>query len=142
MLVSPVFTYEKICSINYKNMIEISKAVIQKNGKFLVLKRAAHSKTYPSLWDFAGGKHDPGETPEQSVIREAKEETAFNIDPGSEVKTIRCQNEQFDFLFHYFIPKIISGDFKISPDHSEYKWMAKEEIILFELHPAVKEYFK
>ncbi|MFA5022303.1 MAG: NUDIX domain-containing protein [Patescibacteria group bacterium] len=123
-------------------MIEISKAVIQKNGKFLLLKRASHSKSYPNMWDFAGGKHDAGETPEQSVIREVKEETAFDLDPGPEVKTIHYQDEQFDLLFHYFIPKNISGSLKISPDHSEYKWFTKKEVNFLKLHPAVKEYFK
>ncbi len=123
-------------------MIEISKAVIQKNKKFLLLKRASHSKSYPNLWDFAGGKHDSGETPEKSVIRETKEETNFDINPGPETKTIRYQDEQFDLLFHYFVPNIISGKLRISKDHSEYKWVDKKEIISFELHPSVKEYFK
>ena len=121
-------------------MIEVSKAVIQKNGKFLLLKRATVS--YPNTWDFPGGKHDPAETPEQSVIRETKEETSFNIVPGPEVRTIHYQDEQFDLLFYYFIPKIISGDLKISPDHSEYRWLTEKEINSLELHPAVKEYFK
>ena len=123
-------------------MIEISKAVIQKNKKFFILKRASHSKSYPNLWDFAGGKHDYGETPEESVIRETKEETDFNINPGPETKTIHYQDKQFDLLFHYFVPGIISGKIKISNDHSEYKWATKKEIILLELHPSVKEYFK
>lgn len=121
-------------------MIEISKAVIQKNGKFLLLKRA--TKSYPGLWDFAGGKDEPGETPEQSVKREVKEETAFDIAPGPEVKTRHYQDEKFDLRFHYFVPEIISGEFKISPDHSDFKWLTREEINYLELHPAVKEYFK
>ena len=123
-------------------MIEISKAVIQKNEKFLILKRAAHSKSYPGLWDFAGGKHDHGETPEESVIRETKEETDLDINPGQEIKTVHYQDEQFNLLFHYFVFNITSGKIKISEDHSEYKWVARKEINFFKLHPSVKEYFK
>lgn len=121
-------------------MIEISKAVIQKNKKFLLLKRCTVS--YPDTWDFAGGKHDPSETPVQSVIRETKEETNLDIDPGPEIKKIHYQDEKFDLLFHYFEPKIVSGDFKISPDHSDYKWVTKNEIEFLKLHPSVSEYFK
>jgi len=110
-------------------MIEISKAVIQKNGKYLLLKRATIS--YPETWDFAGGKHDLDETPEQSVIREVKEETGFDITPGLEIKTVHYQDNQFDLLFHYFVPKTISGKLIISPDHSEYKWVTRKDINFF-----------
>ncbi len=123
-------------------MIEISKAVIQKNKKFLLLKRATHSKSYPNLWDFASGKHNSNETPEKSVTRETKEKTDFDINPGPEIKTVRYQDKYFDLLFHYFIPSITSGEIKISKDHSEYKWVTKEEINFLKLHPSVKEYFK
>ena len=123
-------------------MIEISKAVIQKNKKFLLLKRATHSKSYPNLWDFASGKHNSNETPEKSVTRETKEKTDFDINPGPEIKTVRYQDKYFDLLFHFFIPSITSCEIKISKDHSEYKCVTKEEINFLKLHPSVKEYFK
>ena len=122
-------------------MIEISKSVIQKNGKFLLLKRKSNSKNYPSMWDFAGGKHDPGETPKQAVVRETKEETSFDINPGEEIKKEEYHDEKHDLLFHYFIPQIISGDLTLSLDHSEFKWVSKEDMDNFKLHPSIKLFF-
>jgi 8-oxo-dGTP diphosphatase len=122
-------------------MIEISKSIIKKNGKFLLLKRASHSKSYPNLWDFAGGKHDSGETPKQAVIRETKEETSYDINPGEEIKKAEYHDEKHDLIFHFFIPKIISGDLTLSSEHSEYKWLTQEKIKDFELHPSVKLFF-
>jgi len=122
-------------------MIEISKSVIQKDGKFLLLKRALSSKSYPGMWDFAGGKHDPGETPEQAVIRETREETSYEIDPGKEIKKEEYHDEQHDLLFHYFVPTVLSGKLKLSYDHSEFKWVTKSEMENFELHPSVKLFF-
>ncbi len=121
-------------------MIEISKAVIEKEGKYLLLKRATVS--YPETWDFPGGKDESGESPQQSVIRETEEETGYIIEPGPEIKTVRYRDEQFDLLFHYFTPTSISGELKISPAHSQYRWLTREEIAVLDLHPAVKEYFK
>lgn len=118
-------------------MIEVSKAVIEKDNKFLLLKRAAHSKSFPDLWDFAGGKHEPGETPRQAVIRETKEETNYEIEPGREIKTIKYQNLEWEILFHYFKPKTIEGELKLSPDHSAYRWVTRAEIAGLKLHPAV-----
>jgi len=123
-------------------VIEISKSVIQKNGKFLLLRRASHSKSYPNLWDFAGGKHEPGETPEQAVIRETKEETGYGIEPGIEIKTEEYHDEKHDLLFHYFAPKILSGELTLSSDHSDFKWLSKEEMKDFEPHPSVKLFFE
>lgn len=122
-------------------MIEISKSVIKKDEKYLLLKRALHSKSYPGQWDFAGGKHDSGETPEQAVIRETKEETSYDIDPGVELKKEEYHDDNHDLLFHYFEPEIISGNLKLSFDHSDFIWVTKEDLANFELHPSVKLFF-
>lgn len=123
-------------------MIEVSKAVIEKNGQYLLLKRAPSSKTFPMSWDFAGGKHDPGEIPLQAVLREVKEETNYDIDAGKEVKTKTYQHEGVDLLFHYFIPTSFSGELVLSEDHVEYKWFTREEIDTLSLHPCVMLFFE
>jgi 8-oxo-dGTP diphosphatase len=122
-------------------MIEISKAVIQKGNKFLLLKRAPHSKSFPGAWDFAGGKHNSNETPGQAVFRETKEETSFCIGPGNEIGTKECHDEKYDLIFHFFAPKIISGELTLSPDHVDFKWLPREELKDFELHPSVRLFF-
>ena len=123
-------------------MIEISKAVIQKNEKFLLLKRSSRSRSYPETWDFAGGKHDLGENPKESVIRETKEETSLDIEPGNEIKTKEYHDEKYDLLFHYFTPTLLSEKIILSPDHSDFKWLSKEEIKYLELHPSVNQFFE
>jgi len=123
-------------------MIEISKSIIQENNTFLLLKRASHSKSFPDMWDFAGWKHDSGETPAEAVIRETKEETAFDIEAGNEIKTTRYRDEKYDILFHYFTPKILSGSLTLSPDHSDFRWLSEEEIKNYPLHPSVKLFFE
>lgn len=121
---------------------EISKAVIEREGKYLLLKRAAHSANFPNLWDFAGGKNEPEESPKESAKREAKEETSFDIEPGKEIFKASYQDGTRDITFHYFAPTRISGELKLSADHSEYKWLDKNEIKSLELHPAVPLFFK
>ena len=122
-------------------MIEISKAVIIRGDKYLLLKRASRSRAYPDKWDFAGGKHEPGETPEQAVVRETKEETALSINPGKELKKEEYHDKKYDLLFHYFIPTF-SGEIRLSDDHSEYRWISKEDIKDFDLHPSVRMFFR
>ncbi len=122
-------------------MIEVSKAVIQEDGKYLLLRRASHSASHPDLWDFPGGKHNAGESSRESVIREVKEETSFDIEPGEEIKKVSYQDDRYDLLFHYFAPSLVSGDLKLSPDHSEYKWVGVGDLGGLKLHPSIKLFF-
>ncbi len=121
-------------------MIEISKAVLKDGDKYLLLKRCTTS--YPGTWDFAGGKHDPGENAEESVVREALEETGYAIIPGNVVATVHFADENRNLLFHYFEPLQYTGDFVRSEDHSDHGWFTLAEIKSLELHPSVPEYFK
>lgn len=123
-------------------MIEISKSVIQRGDKYLLLRRAAHCRSYPNLWDFPGGKHDPGETPEQAVIRETKEETSYDIEPGKEVKQEKYRDKQHHLLFHYFIPERVSGKLELSSAHSDFVWIERGEMQDYGLHPSVKLFFE
>lgn len=120
---------------------EISKAVIKKDGKYLLLKRAPHSKNFPKMWDFAGGKHNLGETSLESVVRETKEETNIDIKPGEEIKTEEYNNGKYELIFHYFIPSAMLGELKLSNDHSDFIWVSKEKLMNFKLHPSVKLFF-
>jgi len=116
----------------------ISKAVISKDGKFLLLKRAAHSKTFPNTWDFAGGKGEPGKSPEEAVVRETKEETSLNVTITNLLASLTYEEDKYHANFHYFIPQSISGILKISNDHSDFCWVSLDEIKSLPLHPSVK----
>ena len=100
-------------------MIKVSKAIIKDNEKYLLLKRAHFSKSFPNTWDFPGGKMDIGEAPIQTVLRETKEETNLDITVKDIFKEEKYKDDKFDLLFYYFIPTKISGNIKLSSDHSD-----------------------
>lgn len=58
------------------SMTEVVAALIWKNNKFMICQRPAH-KARGLLWEFVGGKVEPGETNAQALIRECKEELQF-----------------------------------------------------------------
>ena len=123
-------------------MIMISKSVIEKDGKFLITRRAASRKAFPEFWDFPGGKFDPGEDATQTVVREVMEEVALEIEPGEMLKTAEYHDDQYDLLFHYFEPIIISGEIKLSHEHTEFKWVTQDEIKELKLAPSITSFFK
>ena len=63
---------------NESKRIEVVAAIIEKNGKILICRRA-ENKTRALKWEFPGGKIEPGETPEQAVLRECREELDVDL---------------------------------------------------------------
>ena len=59
-------------------VIDVVGAIVKDGDCYLVGQRAAH-KAQGGLWEFIGGKIEPGETPEQALVRECREELAFEI---------------------------------------------------------------
>ena len=62
-------------------MTEVVAALIWDKDKFMICQRPAH-KARGLLWEFVGGKVEPGETKEQALIRECQEELAITLDIG------------------------------------------------------------
>jgi len=125
-----------------KTNLEIAKAVIEKNGKYLLGLRELDARSYPEKWDFFGGQLDSGETPEDSVVREAKEETTLDITPNQKVKETVYEDAEYVLKLHYYQSTVISDvEIKLSTEHTEYQWFSKAEISNLQLHPSVSVYF-
>ncbi len=67
------------CDMDDKRIIEVVGAIIKDGERYLVGQRAAH-KSQGGLWEFMGGKIEPGETPEQALARECREELDLEIE--------------------------------------------------------------
>ena len=81
-----------------KKAIEVVAALIWDGGRFLICQRPAH-KARGLLWEFVGGKVEPGETKEQALVRECREELAVTISKDNFTEKIRICSVRF--LFEY-----------------------------------------
>ncbi len=119
-------------------------ALIEKDGKYLIAKRAYGNELTIGKWEFPGGKVEPGEDEKVAIEREIREE--FEL----EAKAIRyLTNNVYDYPtltidLRLYECKYISGEFKLH-DHLEYKYVNKEDILNYDLCPAdvrLAEYVK
>lgn len=123
-------------------MINVTKSIIKKDEKYLLIKRSTSSKFFPEMWDFPGGKIELEENPVDSAIRETKEETSLNIEIGKEI--LEGNHNEKGIIIHYIIFSILNykGKVKLSKDHSEFGWFSKEQIKNCKKTPFVDKYFK
>ena len=111
-------------------MIKVCCAVIIHNGKLLICKRANY-KSNAGRWEFPGGKIKAGETAEDCIMRELKEELNIEIIPINQLHSFT--DSKIELI--PFICKGFSGEIRML-DHSECKWINLEQLPLYNLTPA------
>lgn len=111
-------------------------ALIWDNDKFLICQRSA-TKARPLLWEFVGGKVEPGETNEEALVRECLEELGIVLKIGDEF--IRVEHEYPDITVNLILlnATIISGEPKLN-EHNDIRWIKPSDISSFEFCPADK----
>lgn len=88
-------------------------------------------------WEIPGGKLEPGETPEQCVVREIKEELATEIRAEKTVGVVDYDYPAFHLTMHCILCSIVSGELKLL-EHEAAKWLAKETLYSVDWLPADK----
>lgn len=115
-------------------MTEVVAAVIRDGNKILICRRPANKKR-ALLWEFAGGKPEPGETLEQALARECREELDVGLKVGE--KFTECTYAYPDITIHLtaFEAKLTGGEPKLL-EHADMRWVTKDELDGYEFCPA------
>ena len=121
-------------------MTEVVAALIWKNNKFMICQRPAH-KARGLLWEFVGGKVEPGETKEQALIRECREELAITL--SVEDVFMDVTHEYPDIIVHLtlFNATILEGEPQ-KLEHKDIQWITPNEIPNYDFCPADEEILK
>lgn len=103
----------------------VAAAVIKKDGKYLLVQEK--QERVRGLWNFPAGRVDVGDTIEQTAIREAKEETGYDVELMR--KLIVYQDTAQESVKHAFEAKIIGGDLAYPQDEiMDVQWFTFNEL--------------
>ncbi|MBR2371181.1 MAG: (deoxy)nucleoside triphosphate pyrophosphohydrolase [Clostridia bacterium] len=121
-------------------MLEVVAALIWQDGKFLICQRPSH-KARGLLWEFVGGKVENGETKEQALIRECREELAVTVAVRNVFMDVVHEYPDLTIHLTLFNAEIVAGTLQML-EHNDIRWISPVEIADYEFCPADEEILK
>jgi len=124
-------------------ILYLSSAIIKdKKGRILLIKRSG-TKSYKGYWQLPEGKLEDGENPQDALKREIKEELGVEIRSMKLLKIaaspIEAKGIKYLACRAMFLTKILHQDFKLSTEHSEYRWFGPDAIKSAKLLPGTHQ---
>lgn len=113
--------------------IEVVAAIIKKQDKIFITRRSYGE--FADMWEFPGGKIELGESREEALIREVKEELELDINNLEYLTTAEYDYPNFHLTMHCFICEICGGELVLNA-HNDAKWVSLEELSTQKWVPA------
>lgn len=109
-------------------------AVLQRGGLILAARRGS-GMTQPGVWEFPGGKVEPGETPAEALRREIAEELGCTVDVGEHVATCEHDSGSGIVILDTYRCTLVAGE-PYATEHDEIRWVAASELADLDWSPA------
>ena len=123
-------------TMNERKHIEVVAAIIVRDGRIFATQRGYGE--WKDWWEFPGGKIEPGESPEDALKREIREELATEIEVDELLTTVEYDYPKFHLMMHCYLCTIISGDLSLL-EHEDARWLAIDELDSVKWLPADKD---
>ncbi len=101
-------------------------ALVREQGRILMSRRRA-DQAMPNLWEFPGGKVEPGEHPEAALVREVREELGLEIDVGELLGTGRDDAGEIAVRLDVYLAALMGGELRLL-EHGDVRWLTPAEL--------------
>ncbi len=113
--------------------IHVVAAVIRHENKIFATQRGYGE--FKDGWEFPGGKVEPGETEQEALVREIREELDTVIAVGEQITRVEYDYPTFHLSMNCFWAEVVSGDLVLK-EHEAARWLSKEDLYSVEWLPA------
>ena len=115
-------------------MIEVVCAIVEQHGRVLITQRSEQMRE-AMLWEFPGGKVEPGETEQHALVREIKEELGIDVEPYHKLVPVQHSYPDHTILLIPYLCQYNGGVLNLL-EHRAYHWVIPEELPNFNWCPA------
>ena len=113
--------------------IEVVAAIIKHEGKYLATQRGYGE--FKGWWEFPGGKIEPGETPQEALVREIHEELDADISVGALLETVEWDYPTFHLTMHCYLCTLLSASLNLN-EHQAAAWLTPQTLTTVKWLPA------
>ena len=113
--------------------IEVVAAIIRKGDKIFATQRGYGE--WQDWWEFPSGKMEVGETPEEALVREIREELSADISVDELLTTVEYDYPKFHLTMHCYLCSLVSEALHLN-EHEAAKWLSKDELDSVKWLPA------
>jgi 8-oxo-dGTP diphosphatase len=111
--------------------IKVTAAVIERGGKVLIARRKKGDR-FEGRWEFPGGKIDEGESPEECLRRELREEMGVEVEAGEFLCSVPFETSGLSIELMAFRTSLLAGEVRCH-DHDEIRWVEPDDLGDFDL---------
>jgi len=120
--------------------ITVVGAMIERDGKYLITQRKP-TATLPLLWEFPGGRVEPGETDAEALARELKEEMLIDVEVGEQAMHVQHSYPDYDIDFRVYRCRLVGGEIRHIKVY-DHRWVAAEDLDEYEFPSADQKTFE
>lgn len=113
--------------------IEVVAAIIIKDGEVFATQRGYGE--WQGWWEFPGGKIEPGETPQEALVREIHEELDADISVGALLETVEWDYPTFHLTMHCYLCTLLSDSINLN-EHQAAAWLTPQTLTTVKWLPA------
>lgn len=113
--------------------IEVVAAIIIKEGQVFATQRGYGE--FQGWWEFPGGKMEAGESPQEALVREIREELDAEISVGDLIETVEWDYPDFHLTMHCFACSLLSDSMQLN-EHEDAAWLTRETLRSVKWLPA------
>ena len=113
--------------------VRVVAAVIRRDDRIFATQRGYGA--FKDGWEFPGGKIEPGETPEQALVREIREELDTEIRVGDLIERVEYDYPDFHLSMDCYWCEVVEGHLELK-EHEAARWLSREELFSVDWLPA------
>ncbi len=122
-----------------KKHYDVAAAVVEFGGKILCMQRGKSRYPYTSeKWEFPGGKIEAGETPQQAIVRELREEMDYDVVPVRRLAKVEHEYPDFSISLDAWLCSASDREFRMK-EHIASRWMDPGEVGMLDFAAADKD---